>query len=169
MQILRSLLLLLSLTMAGSLFAAEEHPTLATGASAPDFSLLGIDGKTYTLASFKDAQVLVIVFMCNHCPTSQAYEGRVIQLTKDYASKGVQVVAINPNHPGSLRLDELGYSDVGDSYEDMKVRAKDAGFNFHNASWSNLKQNYSAYADLLAAGAADDTEAGNRYRSESVV
>lgn len=130
MQILRSLLLLLSLTMAGSLFAAEEHPTLATGASAPDFSLLGIDGKTYTLASFKDAQVLVIVFMCNHCPTSQAYEGRVIQLTKDYASKGVQVVAINPNHPGSLRLDELGYSDVGDSYEDMKVRAKDAGFNF---------------------------------------
>ncbi len=109
---------------------ADPHPTLAIGAEAPDFSLPGVDGKTYTLSSFKDARVLVIVFMCNHCPTSQAYEQRVIQLTKDYSPKGVQVVAINPNHPGSLRLDELGYSDVGDSFDDMKVRAKDAGFNF---------------------------------------
>src|SRR5580692_11807889 len=60
---------------------ADPHPTLATGADAPDFSLPGVDGKTYTLSSFKDAKVLVIVFMCNHCPTSQAYERRVIQLT----------------------------------------------------------------------------------------
>ena len=108
----------------------EEHPTLAIGAAAPDFSLQGTDGKTYTLQSFAKAKILVIAFICNHCPTSQAYEGRLIQLTKDYKDKGVQVVGINPNNPAALRLDELGYSDVGDSYEEMKIRAKDAGFNF---------------------------------------
>jgi len=107
-----------------------DHKTLEIGASAPDFSLPGIDGKTYTLNSFKNAKVLVVVFMCNHCPTSQAYEQRIIKLTSDYTSKGVALVAINPNNPNGLRLDELGYSDVGDSFDDMKVRAKDAGFNF---------------------------------------
>ncbi|MDB5015771.1 MAG: redoxin [Mucilaginibacter sp.] len=107
-----------------------DHKTLAIGAIAPNFSLPGIDGKTYTLNSFKNAKVLVVVFMCNHCPTSQAYENRMIKLTGDYADKGVSVVAISPNDPSSLRLDELGYSDIGDSFAEMKVRAKDAGFNF---------------------------------------
>src|SRR5476651_2739729 len=88
----------------------DEHKTLAIGSAAPDFNLAGIDGKSYTLQSFKDAKVLAIVFMCNHCPTSQAYEDRVIKMTSDYAAKGVSVVAINPNNPNSLRLDELGYS-----------------------------------------------------------
>lgn len=111
-------------------FIYDEHKTLAIGASAPDFKLQGIDGKTYTLESFKDAKVLAVVFICNHCPTSQAYEGRLIKLTNDYKSKGVSVVAINPNNPASLRLDELGYSDVGDSFEEMKIRAKDEHFNF---------------------------------------
>ena len=109
---------------------SDDHPTLSTGAPAPDFSLPGIDGKTYTLSSFNDARVLVVMFICNHCPTSQAYENRMIQLTKDYAEKGVGVVAINPNHPSALRLDELGYSDLGDSFDEMKIRAKDAGYNF---------------------------------------
>jgi thiol-disulfide isomerase/thioredoxin len=108
----------------------DEHKTLEIGAAAPDFHLQGVDGKFYSLQSFRDAKVLVIVFMCNHCPTSQAYENRIIQLTTDYAPKGVSVVAINPNDPASLRLDELGYSDLGDSYEEMKIRAKNAGFNF---------------------------------------
>jgi peroxiredoxin len=110
--------------------SAEEHPTLSVGSAAPDFSLPGIDGKNYTLKSFAKAKILVIAFICNHCPTSQAYEQRLIQLTKDYREKGVAVVGINPNHPASLRLDELGYSDVGDSYEEMKIRARNAGFNF---------------------------------------
>jgi thiol-disulfide isomerase/thioredoxin len=112
-----------------SAFAAD-HPTLAIGAKAPDFKLLGVDGKTYTLESFKDAKILVIAFICNHCPTSQAYEQRLIKLTSDYADKGVKVVAINPNNPASLRYDELGWSDVGDSFDDMKVRAKEKHFNF---------------------------------------
>jgi thiol-disulfide isomerase/thioredoxin len=122
--------LVLLLMLSSVTFAFDGHKTLATGSDAPDFSLPGIDGKTYTLRSFKNAKVLAIVFMCNHCPTSQAYEDRIIKLTSDYAGKGVSVVAINPNNPNSLRLDELGYSDVGDSFEDMKVRAKDMKFNF---------------------------------------
>src|SRR6201996_4837413 len=129
----RQLLLLgsiLSLLITSTGFAQVEHKTLEIGASAPDFKLLGVDGKTYTLESFKDAKVLAVVFICNHCPTSQAYEKRIIKLTNDYASKGVSVVAINPNNPASLRLDELGYSDVGDSYDEMKIRAKDEHFNF---------------------------------------
>jgi peroxiredoxin len=107
-----------------------DPQTLAIGAPAPDFHLPGVDGKTYSLQSFKKAKLLVIVFMCNHCPTSQAYENRVIQMTRDYADKGVAILAINPNHPSSVRLDELGYSDVGDSFDEMKIRARSAGFNF---------------------------------------
>ena len=59
----------------------SDHKTLPIGAAAPDFSLLGVDGKTYSLASFKKADLLVIVFTCNHCPTAQAYEDRLVQLT----------------------------------------------------------------------------------------
>jgi len=109
-------------------FGAGE--ALAIGAKAPDFSLPGIDGKTYSLSSFKEARVLAIIFTCNHCPTAQAYEERIIQLVKDYSGRGVAFVAINPNNPNSLRLDELGWSDVGDSFEDMKVRANEKKFNF---------------------------------------
>jgi thiol-disulfide isomerase/thioredoxin len=108
----------------------EDPKTLAIGAYAPDFHLKGVDGKIYSLKSFSNAGILVVVFMCNHCPTSQAYEQRMIRLTRDYSLKNVAVVAINPNHPGSVRLDELGYSDLGDSFEEMKIRAHDAGFNF---------------------------------------
>lgn len=111
-------------------FGFNDHETLAIGAKAPDFNLPCIDGKNYTLESFKDAKILVIAFICNHCPTSQAYEDRLIKFTSDYADKNVKVVAINPNNPGSLRYDELGWSDVGDSFDDMKVRAKEKKFNF---------------------------------------
>jgi len=110
--------------------SASDHPTLAIGAAAPNFSLPGVDGKTYSLSSFDDARVLVLVFTCNHCPTAQAYEDRIIQLTKDYKSKGVAVVAIMPNDPQSIRLDELGYTDMGDSFDEMKRRAAEKHFNF---------------------------------------
>lgn len=108
----------------------NEHKVLEIGAQAPDFKLLGVDGKTYSLASFKDAKVLVIVFTCNHCPTSQAYEERIKKLVTDYKDKGVQVVAISPNSTEGLSLSELGYTDVSDTYEEMKYRAKDKHFNF---------------------------------------
>lgn len=104
--------------------------TLAIGAKAPDFKLPGVDGKTYSLADFKDANVLVVLFTCNHCPTAQAYEGRVADFVKKYREKGVALVAISPNDPKAVRLDELGYTDLSDSFDDMKVRAKDHAYDY---------------------------------------
>ena len=99
--------------------------TLPIGASAPDFKLPGVDDKTYSLADFQDAKILVIVFTCNHCPTAQAYEVRLANLYRDYKDRGVALVAISPNDPKAVRLDELGYTDLGDSFEEMKIRARD--------------------------------------------
>ena len=110
--------------------AAESIAPLPIGSPAPDFNLPGVDGKNYSLSSFTKAQILVVIFTCNHCPTAQAYEDRIIKLTDDYIQKNVAVVVINPNDPKALRLDELDFSDLGDSYEDMKIRAKDKAFNF---------------------------------------
>lgn len=113
--------------------AAADPPGLATlpiGADAPDFRLPGVDGKSHSLGDFADAKVLVVIFTCNHCPTAQAYEARVAKVHADYKDKGVAVVAISPNDPAAVRLDELGYSDLGDSFEDMKVRAKDHHYEY---------------------------------------
>jgi peroxiredoxin len=99
--------------------------TLAIGAAAPDFDLPGVDGKRYSLKDFADAKILVVVFTCNHCPTAQAYEDRIAKLHADYKDKGVALVAISPNDPRAVRLDELGYTDLADSFEEMKIRAKD--------------------------------------------
>jgi peroxiredoxin len=111
-------------------FPLEEPKTLSIGAIAPDFNLPGVDGKNYSLASFENAKVLVIVFTCNHCPTAQAYEEKIKKTVNDYSGKGVALVAISPNSPEGLRLDELGYTDLGDSFEEMKLRAKHKNFNF---------------------------------------
>lgn len=111
-----------------NLLAAESGknpPTLAIGAAAPDFRLPGVDGKDYTLASFADAKLLLVIFTCNHCPTAQAYEERIANLNVDYKDRGVALVAISPNDDRAVRLDELGYTDVNDSLADMKQRAKD--------------------------------------------
>ena len=108
--------------------APPDVTPLAIGSPAPDFKLPGVDGKTYTLADFAQSKVLFIVFTCNHCPTAQAYEGRIARLCSDYREKGVAVVAISPNNPRAVRLDELGYTDLGDSFEEMKIRAKDHNY-----------------------------------------
>ena len=123
-------IMLLHISVACFAGYGDEHKTLEIGASAPDFKLKGIDGKIYTLASFKNAKILVIVFTCNHCPTAQAYEDRIISLRKDYSNKNVDVVAVNPNDPKAIRLDELGYTDMSDTYEEMKLRAQKKHFNF---------------------------------------
>ncbi len=129
---LDSLFFILFFLQAAFCFAGpvDDHPTLTIGSKAPAFSLKSIDGKTYTLASFSKYKILVVIFTCNHCPTAQAYEDRVIQLAKDYTPKNVAVVAINPNDPTSVRLDELGYTDMGDSYKEMKLRAAQKKFDF---------------------------------------
>jgi peroxiredoxin len=94
---------------------------LALGSKAPDFSLPGVDGQTYTLASFAYKKILIVVFSCNHCPYVQAYEDRLRTLQKKYLEKGVQIVAINSN-------DSDSYPE--DSFENMVKRAKFKRYNF---------------------------------------
>lgn len=125
-----SIPVILSLASAIAAYAYSDPETLPLGSTAPPFSLPATDGKTYSLDDFRASKVLVIIFTCNHCPTAQAYEDRMKQLVTDYQSKGVSVIAISPNDPLAVRLDEMGYTDLGDSFEDMKIRAKDKQFNF---------------------------------------
>ena len=108
----------------------QETPTLAIGSKAIDFKLPNYDGRFYSLKDFATAKALVIIFTCTHCPTAQAYEDRIKQIVIDYKSKGVAVVAISPNSPNGLLLEELGYSDLNDDFDNMKVRAKEKQFNF---------------------------------------
>lgn len=109
---------------------ANQVKPLAIGAAAPDFNLPGVDGKQHRLHDYDKSKILVVIFTCNHCPTAQAYEGRIKQLYADYKDKGVALVAINPNNPAAIRLDELGYTDLSDSLPEMKIRAKEHGFEF---------------------------------------
>ena len=109
---------------------ADDVKILEIGQQAPDFKLTGIDGKEYTLTSFKDAKVLTIIFSANHCPTAQAYEGRMKKLSADYDPGQMQLLAISSNHPGAVCLEELGYTDLGDTFEEMKIRASEQSFNF---------------------------------------
>ena len=108
----------------------EPHPSLAMGSAAPDFCLPGVDDKIHCLKDYAASKVLVVAFICNHCPTSQLYETRIEQLAEDYKDKRVALVAIQPNNPDAVRLNEMGYTDVGDSLEDMKIRAEYRHFTF---------------------------------------
>jgi peroxiredoxin len=111
---------LLLLTFTAS--AQTSHPILPLGSSAPDFSLPGVDGKIHSLSDYASNPVLVVVFTCNHCPIAQMYEQRIQQLEADYRDRGVAVVAIQPNNPKAIRIDELDSSDISDSLEEMKIR-----------------------------------------------
>lgn len=95
--------------------------TLGLSAPAPDFNLPGVDKKRYSLASFSNKPVLVVIFSCNHCPYVKDYETRMVSIQRDYEAKGVQLVAINSN-------DDKAYPE--DSFPDMVKRAKEKEFNF---------------------------------------
>ena len=94
---------------------------LAIGAKAPDFDLPGVDGKNYSLASFKDYKVVVVMFTCNHCPYVQAYEGRLIAIQRDTLDRGVRLVAINSNETKNYPEDD---------FPKMIQRAKEKEYNF---------------------------------------
>ncbi|MCE7055037.1 redoxin domain-containing protein [Algoriphagus sp. AGSA1] len=110
----------------------EEQPVgkLTIGDEAPPFELPGIDGGFHSLDDYADADVLVINFTCNHCPTAQAYEDRFIQVVEDYKDEKVAFVAISSNSPIAILPEELGYTDLSDTFEEMKIRAKDKSYNF---------------------------------------
>ncbi len=149
-----------------------QPPTLALGASAPEFDLPGVDGRAHSLKDFASGKVLVVVFTCNHCPTAQYYEPRLKQFVADYKDKGVSLVAIMPNDPQSVRLDELGWTDLSDSFEEMKIRARDHQFNFpylYDGETEAVSRAYGPVATphvfvfdqerkLRYAGAIDDSE-----------
>jgi peroxiredoxin len=117
----RSLAVVFILMAAGC--SRNEQAGLPIGAAAPEFSLPGIDGKSHALRDYAGSRVLAVVFTGNSCPASQAYEARIRKLHEDYRDRGVSVVAINPNSPSAMQLADLGYSDLGESLDDMKVRA----------------------------------------------
>ncbi len=119
------------LLLAVAAFAEEDsHKTMAIGSPMVDFALPGIDGKTHKLSDYASSRVLALIFTCNHCPTAQLYESRIKKLVDDYRGKGVAIVAIEPNDPEAVHLSELGYTDVSDGFEDMKIRAAYRNFNF---------------------------------------
>ena len=123
----------LLVVLAAAVLAAAcggDRPRLARGAAAPDFSLPGIDGKQHSLRDYGDSRVLAVVFTGNSCPASQLYEARLRALADDYRGRGVTLVAINPNSPGALQLPDLSFSDVGESLDDMKVRAAHRGISY---------------------------------------
>ena len=94
---------------------------LKIGHQAPSFRLPGVDGKYYSLEDFKEKKVVVVMFSCNHCPYVKAYEDRFVEFQRDYKDKGVVLIAINPN-------DDKKYTE--DSFDNMKIRAREKGFNF---------------------------------------
>ncbi|WP_350287837.1 thioredoxin family protein [uncultured Croceitalea sp.] len=91
------------------------------GDIATDFSLKNVDGNMVSLSDFETARGFLVIFTCNTCPYAVAYEDRIIALDAKYKSKGVPVIAINPNNP---------VAKPGDSFEAMKKRAAEKGFNF---------------------------------------
>jgi len=103
---------------------AEPHPIAPLGSPAPDFALPGVDGNVHKLSDYAASPVLVIVFTCNHCPIASLYEGRIQKLADDYQPKGVAVVAIQPNNPDAIRVDELDSADTSDSLDEMKIRVE---------------------------------------------
>lgn len=113
-----------------SLFADPPHPTLALGSPAPSFALPGTDGKVHRLGDYVASKVLVLVFTCDHCPIAQMYEDRIAKLVADYKDKSVAVVAIQPNDPNAIRIDELDSSDLSDSLAEMKTRMAYRGLHY---------------------------------------
>lgn len=112
-------LVLAAVLAAGQVSAGKFNSVLNLGQKAPDFKgIVGTDDKEHSLADYKDADAVVLVFTCNQCPVAIACEDRLIELQKSYKGKNVQVLAINVNN------------DPGDRLDKMKERASAKGFNF---------------------------------------
>ena len=120
--------LLVTFCAVSSLFAYKPTP-LTEGQKAPDFKLPGVDGKDYSLKDFSGGKALAVIFTTNHCPDAIASHDRMVALVDHFKGKPVKFVAINSNSPEGLHLPELGWTVYDDSFEDMKLIAKDSGFN----------------------------------------
>jgi len=103
---------------------------LQPGDPAPDFKLTGVDDKSYTLADFKQHRFLLVVFLSNHCPYSHAAESRMVPWINQMKERGLGVVAIQPNNPDAVSIDELGFSKYSDSFAEMKLYSSENHFTF---------------------------------------
>ena len=71
----------------------QLHP----GDKAPEFSLPGVDGKTYRLSDYRTDPFVLVTFWCNHCPYVQGWESRMVEIGRKYGPKGVRIFLINSN------------------------------------------------------------------------
>ncbi len=117
----RMMNLLPALTVILLMSAAPADPGYKVGDYARDFELKSVEGNTVSLSDYQDAKGFVVIFTCNTCPYAKMYEDRIIALHNDYAPKGFPVIAIQPNDTGKS---------PGDSFAEMKARAKNKGFTF---------------------------------------
>ena len=113
--------ILITLALFASVVMLTEAQSIKPGEKAPAFSLKGVDGKTVSLSDYNKEKGIILIFSCNTCPYVVAYEDRIIELHNKFAPKGFPVVAINSNNP------ELS---KGDSFEEMKKKARDKSFTF---------------------------------------
>jgi peroxiredoxin len=119
MRKLLAIAILIVAAVASTAFAGRFNKVLSVGDAAPAWAnVIGTDDKPHSLDEYKGAKVLVAVFTCNHCPVARQYEQRLIDLQKDYQSKGVQVVAICVN------------AGEEDNLASMKARVQESGYNF---------------------------------------
>lgn len=118
------------------------------GDAAPDFNLVGVDDRRYSLKDFAQHKYLLVVFLSNHCPYSHAAESRMVPWINRMKAKGLGVVAIQPNHPDAITVDELGFSKYSDSFEEMKLYAKENHFTFPYLYDGETQQVAKAYGAL---------------------
>jgi len=121
MKTIKSTLLLAVLAITTLAFTVKTDKGYKVGDTIEDFSLKNVDGDKISLKDYDDAKGFIIIFTCNTCPYSVANEDRIIALQDKYEELGYPVIAINPNDPKAQ---------PGDSFEKMKVRAEEKGFNF---------------------------------------
>ncbi|MCU0470613.1 MAG: thioredoxin family protein [Arcicella sp.] len=93
----------------------------AIGDVVTDFKLKSTTGKTVSMVENRSAKGYIVIFTCNHCPFSKAYESRIMALDKKYASQGYPVLAINPNDPAAYEED---------TFENMQAVAKAKNYSF---------------------------------------
>jgi len=108
----------------------------------PSFRLTGVNGRVYTQSDFKDKKLLALVFLSNHCKVSQLFQGHLIELSQKFANDMI-LLAVSPNYADAILPDELAYSDLGDSFDDMRKRAVRMRYNFpylHDGDKQHLTQ-----------------------------
>lgn len=146
---------------------------LFVGDKAPGFTLKNVDGRMISLSDFDSQNGVIVIFTCNHCPYSVAYEDRIIELDKKYAPQGYPVVAINPNDP-RIQPD--------DSYKKMIDRSQEKDFPFpylfdngqkvypeYGATRTPhvfLLENRGRYFEVVYIGAIDDNFQDEEYVEE---